>query len=51
MFLIEKVANKYRVYENADLTATFEEKLETYLLKSIIDRVKDYYKQVDVMFN
>ncbi len=51
LFLIEKVANKYRVYENADLTATFEEKLETYLLKSIIDRVKDYYKQVDVMFN
>lgn len=51
MFLIEKVANRYRIYENADLTATFEEKLETYLLKSIIERVKDYYKQVDVMFN
>ncbi len=51
IFLLEKVANKYRIYENAELTQTFEEKLETYLLKSIITRVKDYYKQVDSMFN
>lgn len=51
LFLIEKVANRYRIYENADITNTFEEKLETYLLKDIIGRVKDYYKQVDLMFN
>ena len=50
LFLIEKTVNKYRVYENSNLTPTFEEKLESYLLKSIVERVKDYYKQVDSMF-
>tara|TARA_Y100000034_G_scaffold132650_2_gene196147 strand:- start:566 stop:1021 length:456 start_codon:yes stop_codon:yes gene_type:complete len=50
IFLLEKIGNKYRVYENADLSQTFHEKLETYLLKSIIERVKEYYRQVDSMF-
>jgi len=26
LFLLEKIANKYRIYENADISITFEEK-------------------------
>ncbi|MBS3177020.1 hypothetical protein J4457_07350 [Candidatus Woesearchaeota archaeon] len=42
LFLIEKVANKYRVTENATLQEIFREKIEAFYLKSILDRVKEY---------
>ena len=44
LFLIESIANKYRVTEFEDLIIIFEEKIEKYYLKSIIDRVKDYFE-------
>ena len=44
LFLIENIANKYRVTEFEDLIIIFEEKIEKYYLKSIIDRVKDYFE-------
>jgi len=51
MFFIEKIANNYRVTEKAQLGEIFEEKLEQFLIPSIIARVKDYIKEVDNSFS
>jgi hypothetical protein len=49
LFIIEKIANNYRITENEKLTAIFEEKIEKYLLPSIIERVKEYFRAVEKM--
>ena len=46
LFLIEKVANNYRINENASLPEIFEEKIEKYYLQSILNRVKEYFGKV-----
>jgi len=46
LFIIEKVANNYRVTENAKLSDIFEEKIEQFYLKTIVDRVKEYFNAV-----
>ena len=46
LFLIEKVKNNYRITEFEDLENIFEEKIEKFYLKSIVERVKDYFKIV-----
>lgn len=46
IFLIENINNKYRITENDKLINIFEEKIEKFYLKSIIDRVKDYFREV-----
>jgi len=46
LFLVEKVANKYRIAENARLNEIFEEKIERFYLKTIVDRVKEYFEAV-----
>ncbi len=46
LFLIEKVANKYRINEKASLLEIYEEKIEKFLLESIKNRVKEYFKAV-----
>ena len=43
LFLIEKVKNNYRITEFDELHNIFEEKIEKYYLKSIVDRVKEYF--------
>ena len=43
LFLIEKVKNSYRITEFDELHNIFEEKIEKYYLKSIVDRVKEYF--------
>ena len=45
-FLVEKVKNSYRISEFEDLTLIFEEKIEKFYLKSIVDRVKEYFESV-----
>jgi len=50
IYLIEKVKNNYRVTENATLTEIFNEKLETFLLPSILGRMKEYLEEVDKEF-
>lgn len=47
MFIVEKVANNYRITENEKLISIFEEKVEKYLLPSIVERVKDYLKAAE----
>ena len=44
LFLIECIANRYRITEFDELEVIFEEKIEKYYLRSIIDRVKDYLR-------
>jgi len=46
LFLVEKVANNYRVNENASLPEIFEEKIEKYYLQSILNRVREYFGRV-----
>jgi len=46
LFLIENVNNKYRITENEPLLKIFEEKIESYYLKSIMERIKEYLNQV-----
>lgn len=46
LFLIEKVDNKYRISEFDDLEVIFNERIEKYLLDSILARVRDYFNAV-----
>ncbi|MEK6936626.1 MAG: hypothetical protein AABW58_00990 [Nanoarchaeota archaeon] len=46
LFLVEKVKNNYRITEFETLISTFEEKIEQFYLKSILERVKEYFKAI-----
>mgnify|MGYP001604443340 FL=1 len=46
LFLIENVKNEYRINENETLINIFEEKIEKFYIKGIIDRIKDYLRTV-----
>ena len=46
LFLVEKVKNSYRITEFEELSIIFEEKIEKFYLKSIVDRVKEYFGSV-----
>lgn len=44
LFLIENINNQYRISENDSLINIFEEKIEKFYIKSIMERVKEYFK-------
>ncbi len=46
LFLVEKVKNSYRITEFDNLIDTFEERVEQFYLKSILERVKEYFKAI-----
>ena len=46
LFLVEKVKNQYRIAEFEEIGIIFEEKIEKFYLKSIVDRVKEYFGSV-----
>jgi len=46
LFLVEKIKNRYRITEFEDLNVIFEEKIEKFYLKSIVDRVREYFESV-----
>ena len=46
LFLVEKIKNNYRITEFDNLINTFEEKIEQFYLKSILERVKEYFKAI-----
>lgn len=46
LFLIENLNNKYRISENDSLINIFEEKIEKFYIRSIIERVKEYFRAV-----
>ena len=43
LFLIEKLATGYRVTEQEDMKRIFEERIENFYLKSIVERVREYF--------
>ena len=47
LFLIESIANNYRITEKARLEEIFDEKIEKFLLSSITSRVREYMKKID----
>lgn len=50
LFLIEKIGNSYRVTEHSMIFDVFNEKIESFLLSSILSRVKEYVKKIDEEF-
>src|SRR3989338_4364576 len=46
LFLIESIANSYRITEFESLQTIFEERIEKYYLKSIVDMVKEYFSSL-----
>jgi DNA-binding transcriptional ArsR family regulator len=51
LHLIESNANLYRIMEGAELSELFRDKIEGFLLKSILGRVREYLKAVDEEFS
>jgi len=51
MHLIETNANLYRITEFNHISEIFEEKVENFLLKSVLSRVKDYVQKMDQEFS
>ncbi len=51
IFLIEKIKNNYRISEFDAFSNIFDEKIEKYLLATVMERVKDYIKAVDEEFS
>jgi len=49
IFIVEKVANQYRINENETLENIFKEKIKRYYLTSITERVEDYVKAISQM--
>ena len=48
--LVEKVRNSYRIAEFARVGDIFDDKLQKYIIPSIIERVKDYNRKIDEEF-
>ncbi len=50
LYLIETNANLYRITEFGQLNEIFEEKVENFVLSSVLGRVKEYMKKIDEEF-
>jgi len=50
LHLIETNANLYRITEWSSMNEIFEEKIQNFLLKSVLSRVQDYVKKIDEEF-
>src|SRR3989338_10868448 len=51
LYLVEKITNNYRITEHQKLHDTFEEKVEKFMLASMLARVKEYIHAVDQEFS
>ncbi len=51
LFIIEKTINTYRITEFENLAQIFEDKIEHFYLRSIIERVKEHLELVDKEFS
>jgi hypothetical protein len=50
LFLVEKIKNDYRITEDERLTVIFDAKIEKVLIPSIIERLKDYFNEIEKEF-
>lgn len=46
LFIAEKIRNDYRITEFEELHNLFEQKVEAFLIKNIVSRVKEYFQAV-----
>ncbi len=46
LFIAEKIKNDYRITEFEELHNLFEQKVEEFLIKNIVSRVKEYFQAV-----
>lgn len=51
VFIVEKVKSSYRITEHEHLIHIIEQKIESYLLPSILHRIKEYLQAVDTEFS
>ncbi len=47
LFLVEKLTNSYRITEFSNLSEIFDEKIQGFLLKSTLQRVREYVEIID----
>ena len=47
LFIVEKIANNYRISEFESLSRIFEEKIQNFYLASIIERIKEYLAELE----
>jgi len=50
LFIIEKINNTYRITEFLSMSEIFEEKFESFLIPTILTRVREYFNAVDENF-
>src|SRR3989338_6348813 len=50
VLLVEKIKNDYRIIEFSHLSEIYLQKFEQLLLPTIVSRIKEYMKEVDVVF-
>ncbi|HME87506.1 MAG TPA: hypothetical protein VKE88_03780 [Candidatus Nanoarchaeia archaeon] len=50
IFVVEKVKNAYRIIEFDSAKTNFQQRTETFLLASILERVKEYAQAIDERF-
>ena len=50
LHLIETNANLYRISEFSEISEIFQEKVENFILKSVISRIKEYVEKIDKEF-
>ena len=50
ILLVEKIKNRYRLVEYANLSESYKEKLEQLLLPSLLSRIKEYLEEIDKRF-
>jgi hypothetical protein len=51
LYLIEKVGSRYRLTEFNSLEEIFDERIQGFILNTILNRIKDYLKEVDEQFS
>ena len=47
LFIIEKINNYYRITEFLSLSEVFDEKIDGFLMPSLVSRVREYFNAVD----
>jgi hypothetical protein len=50
LFLIEKIKSTYKITESELFQTIFKEKIENYFINAIIERTREYMKQIDEEF-
>ncbi len=50
LFIVEKTNNLYRITEFLSLGEIFDEKIDGFLMPSLVSRVREYFNAVDENF-